>query len=285
MSNEKIVQANGVDLCVETFGEPKDPALLLIMGATGSMDYWEDDFCQRLAAGPRFVIRYDSRDTGRSVRYEPGAPQYTFSDLVADAAGLLDTLAVARGHVIGVSMGGGIAQALALRHGDRVATLTLISTSLVVSDGLDLPPMSEELRALFDQPASEPDWSERDAVIDYLVEGERPFLGSVRRDDATRREIAARHFDRAANVASSRNHWILGGGEPLRSRLDQVTAPTLVMHGTEDPLFPYGHAVALAREIPGARLVALERVGHEVPPRPVWNVVVPAILEHTKIRA
>jgi pimeloyl-ACP methyl ester carboxylesterase len=92
--NERIVQANGVNLCVETFGDPADPGILLIAGAAASMDWWEDGFCQRLAAGPRFVIRYDNRDTGRSVSHEPGAPPHTQSDLVADAVGLLDTLGV-----------------------------------------------------------------------------------------------------------------------------------------------------------------------------------------------
>ena len=127
--NERIVQANGVGLCIEAFGDPADPAILLISGATASMDWWEDEFCERLAAGPRFVVRYDNRDSGRSVAYEPGEPLYTGSDLVADAVGLLDTLGLARVHLVGISMGGGIAQHVALDHADRVASLTLISTT------------------------------------------------------------------------------------------------------------------------------------------------------------
>src|SRR4051812_16557683 len=110
LRNDRLVEANGVSLCVETFGEPVDPSLLLIMGSSASMDWWEDELCERLAAGSRFVIRYDQRDTGRSVTYEPGAPQYTLNDLVADAVGLLDSLGVATAHVVGMSMGGAVAQ-------------------------------------------------------------------------------------------------------------------------------------------------------------------------------
>jgi pimeloyl-ACP methyl ester carboxylesterase len=142
VSSERIVRANGVDLCLDTFGDPTDPAILLIAGAAGSMLSWEVDFCELLAAGSRFVIRYDQRDTGRSVTYEPGAPKYTGPDLVDDAVGILDALGVDRDHVVGISMGVGIAQFLALDHPDRVASLTLTSTSGGPGDP-DLPGTSE----------------------------------------------------------------------------------------------------------------------------------------------
>jgi pimeloyl-ACP methyl ester carboxylesterase len=142
--------------------------------------------------------------------------------------------------------------------------------------------MSEELQAFFAQEASEPDWSDRDAVIDYIVEGERPFAGSRPFDEAATRGIAARAFDRTPHFASSiTNHAGIDSGDRWRERLGEVSAPTLVIHGTEDPMYPYGNAVALANEIPGAQLLALERVGHGVPPRDLWDVVVPAILQHT----
>ncbi len=105
-SNEKIVRANGVELCVETFGDPADPAILLIHGAATPMHGWEDELCESLAAASRFVIRYDHRDTGRSVSYEPGAPQYTLRDLTADAVGLLDAFDLGSAHLVGRSMGG-----------------------------------------------------------------------------------------------------------------------------------------------------------------------------------
>jgi pimeloyl-ACP methyl ester carboxylesterase len=277
---EQIVLANGVDLCVETFGDPGDPAILLIAGAMGSMLSWEDEFCERLAAGGRHVIRYDQRDTGRSVTYEPGAPKYTGPDLVADAVGILDALGVARAHVVAISMGGVVAQFVALDYPDRVASLTLISTSPSGSDD-DLPGMADTLRAHFAEPPPEPDWSDRAAVIEYLVEDARPYASTSHPfDEAPWRELAGRDFDRSINLASSANHFLAEGGGRWRERLGEVRAPTLVLHGTEDPLFPIEHGVALAREIPGADLVALEQMGHELPRR-VWGIVVPAILAHT----
>jgi pimeloyl-ACP methyl ester carboxylesterase len=234
------------------------------------------------------VIRYDLRDTGQSSSYDPGAPGYDQMDLVADAAGLLGALTISRAHVAGISMGGGIAQRLALDHADRVASVTLISTSPGGPGGPqnpDLPPMSDELAAFFADPPPEPDWADRAAVIEFIVDGQRPFAGSCPSDEQGSRALAATIVDRTTNIASSMtNHWILEGGEPVRARLGEIRAPALVVHGTEDPLFPYGHAEALAREIPGARLLPLERVGHEMPPRAVWDQVVAAILDHTAKR-
>jgi pimeloyl-ACP methyl ester carboxylesterase len=281
-SQPTMVLAKGVELCVQTFGDPESPAILLIGGAATSMDWWEEEFCERLASGPRFVIRYDLRDTGQSVSYEPGAPQYGGPDLVTDAVGLLDALRLARAHVVGMSMGGGIAQRLALDHADRVASLTLIATS---PGGADLPPMSDELRAWFEEPPPEPDWSDRQAVVDYIVEDLRQHAGTLPFDEEEMRAFAGRIVDRTVNIASSmKNHYLLEGDEPVGPRLGELTAPTLVLHGTEDPLFPYGHAEALAAEIPGARLLPLEGMGHELPPRPIWDQVVAAILDHTAER-
>jgi pimeloyl-ACP methyl ester carboxylesterase len=278
----RIVEANGVELCVQTFGDTADPALLLIAGAAGSMDWWEDALCERLAAAGCFVIRYDHRDTGQSASYPPGAPGYNGRDLVEDAIGVLDALAVGPAHVVGMSAGGGIAQELALLQPDRVASLTLLSTSPAVSREIDvpaLPPPSEELRKRFAEPLPEPDWSDRAAVVDYLVEDWRPFFGSGGFDEPALRELAARVIERTRNIASSmKNHWVMEQGEPVRARLGDIRAPTLVIHGTDDPLFPYAHAEALAAEIPGARLLPLAGVGHEYPPPATWDEIVPAIL-------
>jgi pimeloyl-ACP methyl ester carboxylesterase len=283
-SPQRLVSANGVDLCVQTFGDAADPAILLIGGAESSMDWWEDEFCELLASGGRFVIRYDFRDTGQSVTYEPGAPAYDGADLVADAVGLLDVLGIARAHLVGLSMGGGIAQHLALEHAGRVATLTLISATPVGHrpGEPDLPGMSEQLASSFADPAPEPDWSDRETVIAQVVEGLRPFAGSLPFDEERHRELVGRVFDRTINIASSmKNHWLLEGGEPVRGRPSDLSVPTLVLHGTEDPMFPYPHGEALADEIPGARLVPLEGGGHEVPHPQLWSLVVAAILEHT----
>jgi pimeloyl-ACP methyl ester carboxylesterase len=278
---ERVVRANDVDLCVGTFGDPAAPAILLIGGLAASMDWWDDELCQRLADGGRFVVRYDQRDTGRSVSYPAGAPQYTGADLVADAVGLLDALGLGRAHVVGISAGGAMAQHIAVDHPERVASLTLIATS--PGPAPDLPPVAERLRASRETPAPSPDWSDRAAVIDYIVEGERQYAGLLPVDEARVRRLAGRVYDRTTDMAASQtNHWILDdGGEPIRPRLAQIVAPTVVLHGTEDPLFPYGHGEALANEIPGARLVPLQDVGHQMPPPEVWDVVVPAILQHT----
>ena len=201
---ERIIRANGVDLCVQTFGDRAESPILLIMGGASSMDWWEDGFCEHLMAGSRFVVRYDHRDTGRSISYEPGAAPYSLRDLAEDAFGLLDALGLESCHLVGMSMGGWIGQLVALDHPDRVASLTLISTTPTAgASDPDLPEMSEKLQAFFAQEASEPDWSDRDAVIDYIVEGERPFAGSLPFDEAAMREIAARAFDRTVNIASS----------------------------------------------------------------------------------
>jgi pimeloyl-ACP methyl ester carboxylesterase len=281
-SHEQIVQTNGVDLCVETFGEPTDAAILLIMGSSASMDWWEDEFCEQLAAGHRFVIRYDHRDTGRSVVYPPGAPGYTMRDLVADAAGLLKAFDLAVVHLVGMSMGGAIAQLVALDHPGRVATLTLISTSPARPgpDDPDLPGMSEETIAQFG--VDQPDWSDREAVIDYLTHLARMSASRSRVfDEAGFRALAGRVVDRTENMASSMiNHNAMGDSDRWRDRLGELNVPVIVVHGTEDPVVPYGNALALTNELQDAELLTLEQTGHELPRR-VWDVVVPAILERT----
>jgi pimeloyl-ACP methyl ester carboxylesterase len=282
--DEAMVRADGVSLCVETFGGQDAPPMLLISGAGASMDWWDTEFCQRLASGGRFVIRYDHRDTGRSISYPPGKPVYTGLDLVADARGLIDALAGGRAHVVGLSMGGGIAQHIAIHHPDRVATLTLMSTSPIGPGDPhnDLPPMAPRLAAMFADPAPEPDWTDRDAVIEYLVNDQRPYAGPDCFDESATRELARRVVDRTINPESSvKNHWLITDDHDAQSSLSEVTAPTLVIHGTEDPLFPPAHAVALARRISGAELLLLDGVGHQTPPRSTWDLVVPAILRHS----
>ena len=271
------VHANGVDLCVETFGDDADTAILLVMGAGASMDWWQDDFCARLAAGPRYVIRYDHRDTGGSTSYPPGEPGYTGDDLVADAAAIIAVLGLRRAHVVGQSAGGALAQVLALDHPERVASLTLVATSPAGPDP-DLPPMSDEASAAF-AAIAEPVWSDRAAVIEYLTEQWRATASPSRPFDAEgTRALCARVVDRTTNIESSmKNSYAAEGSDRWRERLGGLHVPTLVVHGTEDPLFPLGHGVALAREIPGAELLTLEAGGHELARRD-WDVVVPAIL-------
>jgi pimeloyl-ACP methyl ester carboxylesterase len=282
MDGDRILEVNGVGLCVDTTGDAADPAILLIGGMGASMDWWEDEFCQRLAAGGRFVIRYDHRDTGRSVSYPAGAPGYTGADLAADAVGMLDTFGRRSAHLAGISMGGALAQQVALAHPDRVDSLVLISTSPAVPGApgrSELPPMSEDLRAYFAAEVPLPDWAERAAVIDYLVGYERRLEAAEYFDEAHVRALVERIVDRSNDMAASvTNHALAEEGELPSGRLDDITAPTLVIHGTADPLFPYGHAEALARGIPQAELLPLEGVGHQTPPRAWWTPVIAAML-------
>ncbi|MFL5842658.1 MAG: alpha/beta hydrolase [Thermoleophilaceae bacterium] len=144
--------------------------------------------------------------------------------------------------------------------------------------GADLRPVADALAARFANPAPAPDWSNRDEVIDYIVQDHRAYAGTLPFDAGEVRTLAAIVVDRTIDIeASMTNHWLVDGGDPLRPRLGQITAPTLVIHGTQDPLFPLAHGEALAHEIPG-RLLAIEGMGHEVPPRPVWDEVIAAMV-------
>src|SRR3954465_14826682 len=158
-----MIEANGVELCTEAFGDPGHPPILLVMGGA-SMLWWEEGFCSLLADGGRFVIRYDLRDTGRSVTYEPGHPDYTGADLVADIAGVLDAYDIPAAHVVGVSMGGALAQLVAVDFPDPVLSLTLISPSLARGGRRALPPSTEEFQLFV--ATREPDWSDAASVID-----------------------------------------------------------------------------------------------------------------------
>ncbi|MDQ0736621.1 alpha/beta fold hydrolase [Arthrobacter agilis] len=281
---ERIVTTDGVDLCIEAFGDPADPTVLLIAGGAQSMVWWETGFCRLLAGAGRHVVRYDHRDTGRSSNSLPGRPSYTAGELVTDPLRILDALRVGRAHLVGLSMGGAIAQRLALDHPDRVLTLCLASTSPAVPAGRprDLPPPIPRLRAVLADPAPAPDWSDRDAVVAYRVEAERPYAGSRGFDEPRCRLLAAQEVDRTRDMAALlTNHFVLDDGPLTVARLEEIAAPTLVLHGTTDPLFPIEHGRALAAEIPGAQLLPLPSVGHQQPPPDLWPLVVSAIDGHT----
>ncbi len=276
-----VAREDGAQICVEAIGDPADPAILLIAAAGWSMDWWEDELCRRLAERGRLVVRYDNRDTGRSTAYPPGSPGYTGADLTADAVAVLDALGIARAHVVGLSMGGGIAQQLAAGHRDRVATLTLISTTFAGPGGEDLPGMTAELEAALADAGPEPDWGDRDAVVEYIVEGERPFAGPGEFDEPRIRTLAGRVHDRSNDVAASlANPWMAEAAEPV-SLSELRGLPTLVLHGTADPLFPPEHGRALAEALTAARLIELDGVGHQLPPPRTWDLVVDALVEHT----
>jgi pimeloyl-ACP methyl ester carboxylesterase len=273
-----MVEANGVKLCTEAFGEPGDPPILLVMGMGGSMLWWEEGFCRLLAEGRRLVIRYDHRDTGRSVFYEPGHPGYTASDLVADATGVLDAYGLPAAHVVGVSMGGALAQLFALDFADRVLSLTLISTSRALPGKGPLPPPTEDFQRF--AATATVDWSDGESVIEYLVGYSRVLAGKRPFDEAALRELARRDVERARNFSAAQNHELLPDDGRTGGQLSPIAAPTLVIHGTADPMFPLPHGEALAKEISNARLLPLEGAGHGLE-RADWEAVAEAIVEHT----
>ena len=275
---ERLIEANGVELCTEAFGDPRDPPILLIMGIGASMLWWEKGFCRMLADGGRFLIRYDHRDTGRSITYEPGRPEYTGDDLVADATGVLDAYEIPAAHLVGVSAGGAFAQLLALDHPDRVLSLVLISTSPALPVGRELPPPTEEFGRFVS--TSTVDWSDPDSVIDYQVDYSRVLGGARPFDEGAVRDLVRRDIERARDFASLQNHDAIPDGDRGHQPLSSIAAPTLIVHGTADPMFPVEHGEALAEEIPGARLLALEGAGHGVN-RADWETIARAILEHT----
>jgi pimeloyl-ACP methyl ester carboxylesterase len=241
------------------------------------MLWWEEGFCRMLADGGRFVIRYDHRDTGRSVAYEPGRPGYTGDDLVADAAGVLDAYEIAAAHIVGVSAGGGMTQLLALDHPDRVRSLVLISTSRALPGGRPLPPPTAEFGRWMS--TVQVDWSDADSVVEYLVGYARVVAGHPL-DEAAMGDLVRRDVARARDFAAMQNHDLLSDDDRRREPLSSIRAPTLVIHGTADPMFPVEHGAALADEIPGAALVTLPGAGHGVE-RADWDRIVRAILEHT----
>jgi pimeloyl-ACP methyl ester carboxylesterase len=249
------------------------------MGIGGSMLWWDEAFCRLLAEGGRFVIRYDQRDTGRSVTYEPGHPGYTGSDLVADVAGVLDAYEIPAAHVVGVSAGGALAQVLTLERPERVLSLALISTSPAVEGERELPPPTEAFTRFVG--TAHMDRSNAASVVEHLVSYSRLLAGGRRPfNETATRELVQRDMERARDFAAGQNHGLLSEGETPSSPLSSIDTPTLVIHGTADPMFPLDHGEALAAEIPNARLLVLENAGHGID-RADWETIAHAILEHT----
>lgn len=281
---EKIHTISGIDICSDSFGNPAHPAILLIMGATCSMVYWDEEFCQRLADTGRFVIRYDNRDTGRSTTYEPGTAPYTVADMADDAIGVLDAYGISQAHLVGMSLGGMIAQIMAVKHPMRVLSITLHASGFYgpaheVNEA-ELPPMDEEILAHHARGAAL-DWSDEEAVADYLVAGSRMLCGSkhVLDEARTYRQVKA-EIKRARNLLSMFNHALLQENESYEVKVADIRVPTLVIHGTDDTILPYQHGVVLARELQDAKLITLEGTGHELHPDD-WETIIKAIAAHT----
>jgi pimeloyl-ACP methyl ester carboxylesterase len=284
--SELLVGVGPVELCLESFGDPDRPTVLLVSGAAASMDWWDAALCRRIAEGGRHVVRYDHRDTGRSTTGTPGHPSYDGWQLGRDCVGLIEALGHGPVHLVGISMGGGIGQTIALKQPGLLASLTLVATA--AAGGVDwstLPGPSAEVDASFASPPPEPDWDDVDSYADWVVATQAPFAGDLPVDDERLRSIAATVHARSLEPAAAGNHWLVVGGdsgddEPLD--VHDIGTPTLVVHGSADPMFPLPHGQALAEAIPGASLLVVPAMGHEVPPPETWDLVVPALLRHTR---
>lgn len=279
---EKMIKTNGTDICTESFGNPNNPAILLIMGATCSMVYWDEEFCEQLASTGKFVIRFDNRDVGRSVTYEPGTSNYTVTTMAEDAIGVLDAYHIDKAHLFGMSLGGMIAQIAAVKHPERILTLTLLATSVIGSDNntRDLPPMDERI-LIHHANGANLDWSNQNAVTEYLVTGSRLLCGSKRSFDENRVYTQVKlEIERANNLLSMFNHALLQGDDAYEGVLSSIQAPTLVIHGTDDTALPFQHGLALIDEIPNSALLTLEGAGHENHPDD-WKNIIQAVTEHT----
>ena len=263
-----IVEANGVTLSVAHFGDAAAPLVLCAGGTT--MLSWPDALCESLARGGRHVVRYDLRDSGASITIDPEAPAYTLRDLAADAAALARELDDRPAHLAGIGVGGMVAQVAALDHPEAFSALTLVGTRPVAPGPVDddLPDHdAATMDRLFSR--SMPDWSDRDAVTEYAAGGAE-ILGD---DPAAARAVAERIWDRtpgtlpAVQMANQLGPVFarLDCKPRWRERLAELAMPALVVHGRRDPFFPVGNGEALAREIPGARLLVLERASTAIP--------------------
>jgi len=265
--------ANGITIEYETFGDPADPAVLLIMGFNGQLTLWDEPFCAALAARGHYVIRYDNRDVGLSTWFddagEPGlldllsgtvAAPYSVVDMAADGVGLLDALGIPSAHVVGVSMGGMIAQTFALDHPDRLRTLTSIMST--TGDPTVGQPSPDALAALVPVPPASREEAVELGVVMWRTIGSPGFPF----DEAAVRERAGAAYDRAFHPSGASRQLAAVVTQPDRTpALGSVTAPTLVVHGADDPLIHVSGGEATAAAIPAARLVVVPGMGHDMP--------------------
>ena len=276
----RTISADGVRIATQSFGDPAAPPVLLIMGAMASMLWWPEEFCRKLAAGGRHVIRYDNRDTGLSTKYTPGEPPYSFDDMSEDAVRVLDGYGIDAAHIVAMSLGGMIGQIVTLAHPRRVLSLTAISTSPIGTDTSHLP---QTTRAYMDhaEAGASVDWSDRGQATGFVVKDAGMLAGSAHPfDEAAVRAFVESDYDRSGGYLCATNHFMLKGGDAWQGRLHEMKAPLLVVHGTDDPIFPVEHGAALAETVPGGKLVRIEGGGHELH-RDDWDQIVSAILNHT----
>ena len=287
---EQLAEANGLTLCYQTFGAPSDPALVLIMGLGAQMVWWEVDLCERLAAQGYWVVRFDNRDIGKSSYISAPPPDlvrvfaglealkapYTLDDMARDTVGLMDALHIDKAHIVGASMGGMIAQIVAIQHPERVRTLTSIMST---TGERGLPGPKPEVWAAMTAPPP----LTVDAYIEANVRMAELLRGySDAGEDADARARAARAAARGLNPPGGvRQMAAVGAAGSRKEALAKVKAPTLVIHGVDDPLVPVEGGKATAQAIPGAKLTLLERMGHTLP-RALWPTLIEAIATHAR---
>ena len=288
----QIARANGIDICYEIFGDAGAEPLLLIMGLAAQMIHWDDDFCRQLAARGFRVIRFDNRDIGKSSKMTGGkrltplellklrflkipvAAPYKLLDMAKDTIGLMDTLGIKSAHLVGASMGGMIAQETAISFPERVRSLTSIMST---TGNPKIPPPTREAAAMLmaPPPATKEEYFERYAQTWKILRA-----GSFPQDEALDRGRAERNFERGLNPAGVGRQLraILASGS-RKDRLASVKVPTLVIHGTVDPLVRPEGGKDTAASIPGARLLMVEGMGHALP-IPMWPQIIDAIDKH-----
>jgi len=286
---EERVNVGAVELAYESIGDPADPALLLVMGLGMQLIHWDLELCEGLAERGFHVIRFDNRDAGLSTKIDAPVPNvtramagfpvhapYLLVDMADDSFGLLDKLGIERAHVVGVSMGGMIAQTMAIRRPDRVLSLgSMLSTT---GDRRVGTPKLRMWSVLMRRAPHE-----RDAYIEYFVRVFR-MIGSPSYpvDEPRLREQAAATYDRCHHPAGTARQLaaILASGSRTAA-LRGLDVPTVVIHGKDDPLVPFRAGVATARAIPGAELVALPGMGHNLP-RELWPRLTDALTKNAE---
>ncbi|HEY7201125.1 MAG TPA: alpha/beta hydrolase [Candidatus Dormibacteraeota bacterium] len=279
------VTANGLELEYDTFGAPDAAPLLLIMGLGAQMISWDEDFCAMLADRGFHVTRFDNRDVGLSTKLDHlgvpdlsqvlgGAePPYRLEDLAADAVGVLDALGIPAAHIVGASMGGFIAQVIAIRHPERVLSLTSIMSA---PGGMrdNVPSTPEATEALLKPPPAD-----REGLIEHGVWVSGRISGPAHFDPEEARRKRARAVDRSVSTAGTARQLAAVAASPSRmAELGGVRVPALVVHGEADPLVPVENGRRTAEAIPGARLLLIPTMGHDLP-RPCWPEIVAAIGE------
>lgn len=261
----KVIDSKGVKLATETFGRPEDPAVVLVMGATASMLGWPDALCNALADRRLHILRFDHRDTGQSTTVAPGEATYAVEDMAGDVLAVMEGYGLETAHLVGMSLGGYLAQMVAIMQPGRVASLALISTEPLGWDGEPLPHISDDFLAHFGALATL-DWADQEAVADFLVESERLCAGSGAPFDANgARAVVQRVLERTESPASMFNHGTVTTREDWTGGFRRIDCPVLVIHGEEDPILPVENGRAIAAGIPGARIDVLPGVGHELP--------------------